>query len=106
MSRLSLYKETDEEIFNEYDLRLQIQNKVLSQQKARVAWRLEKILAVDDIMYIDAVVNEVAVDFIIVRPNKGVLLINLFEEDLSRCTLSEDYKEIYVSGKKYQPPLT
>ena len=29
------------------------------------------ILSVDDIMYIDAAVNEVAVDFIIVRPNKG-----------------------------------
>ncbi|MDE7089018.1 MAG: hypothetical protein K2O54_02760, partial [Prevotella sp.] len=105
MSRLSLYNETNEEIFNDYDLRLQIQNKVLSAQKARVAWRLERILDVDDIMYIDAVVNEVAVDFIIVRPNKGVLLANLFKENLDNCTLSEDKKELSTSGKKYQSPI-
>lgn len=93
LSRLSLIQENHEEVYNEYDLRLQIQNKVLSPQKARVAWRLRNILSVDDIMYIDAVVNEVAVDFIIVRPNKGILLINMFEERLESCTLSEDKKK-------------
>lgn len=105
LSKLSLYKETNEEIFDDYDFRLQIQNKVLSTQKARVAWRLEKILAIDDIMYIDAVINEVAVDFIIVRPNKGVLIVNLFEENLNDCSLSEDYKVISILDKKYQSPI-
>ena len=70
LSRLSLIQENHEEVYNEYDLRLQIQNKVLSPQKARVAWRLRNILSIDDIMYIDAVVNEVAVDFIIVPPEQ------------------------------------
>lgn len=97
--------ERHEAIYNEYDLRLQIQNHVLSYQKARVAWRLENILSVDDIMYIDAVVNEVSVDFIIVRPNKGILLLNVFEEDLNECTLSEDKKKINVHGKLYQSPI-
>ena len=82
LNRLSLIPENQEEAYNEYDLRLQIQNKVLSPQKARVAWRLRNTLSIDDIMYIDAVVNEVAVDFIIVRPNRGILLINMFEENL------------------------
>lgn len=84
---------------------MQIQNHVLSSQKARVAWRLENILSVDDIMYIDAAVNEVAVDFIIVRPNKGILLLNIFEENLNECTLSEDKKEINVHGQLYQSPI-
>ena len=97
--------ERHEAIYNEYDLRLQIQNHVLSSQKARVAWRLENILSVDDIMYIDAAVNEVAVDFIIVRPNKGILLLNIFEENLNECTLSEDKKEINVHGQLYQSPI-
>ena len=105
LNRLALVGESQEAIYNEYDLRLQIQNHVLSPQKARVAWRLEKILSVDDIMYIDAVVNEVAVDFIIVRPNKGVLLLNVFEENLNECTLSEDQKEIDVRGNLYQCPI-
>ena len=105
LNRLALVGESQEAIYNEYDLRLQIQNHVLSPQKARVAWRLEKILSVDDIMYVDAVVNEVAVDFIIVRPNKGVLLLNVFEENLNECTLSEDQKEIDVRGNLYQCPI-
>lgn len=105
LNRLALVSESHEAIYNEYDLRLQIQNHVLSPQKARVAWRLENILSVDDIMYIDPVVNEVAVDFIIVRPNKGVLLLNVFEENLNECTLSADKKEINVHGQLYQSPI-
>ena len=105
LNRLALVGESHEAIYNEYDLRLQIQNHVLSPQKARVAWRMENILSVDDLMYIDAVVNEVAVDFIVVRPNKGVLLLNVFEEDLNECTLSEDQKEIDVRGELYQSPI-
>lgn len=105
LNKLALVDERHEAIYNEYDLRLQIQNHVLSYQKARVAWRLENILSVDDIMYIDAVVNEVAVDFIIVRPNKGILLLNVFEENLNECTLSEDKREINVHGQLYQSPV-
>ena len=105
LNRLALVGESHEAIYNEYDLRLQIQNHVLSPQKARVAWRLENILSLDDIMYIDAVVNEVAVDFIIVRPNKGVLLLNVFEDNLNECTLSTDKKEINVHEQLYQSPI-
>ena len=105
LNRLTLVSESYEAIYNEYDLRLQIQNHVLSLQKARVAWRLENILSVDDVMYIDAVVNEAAVDFIIVRPNKGVLLLNVFNEDLNYCTISEDKKEIFINGHNYQSPI-
>lgn len=105
LNKLALVDERHEAIYNEYDLRLRIQNHVLSSQKARVAWRLENILSVDDIMYIDAAVNEVAVDFIIVRPNKGILLLNIFEENLNECTLSEDKKEINVHGQLYQSPI-
>lgn len=105
LNKLALVDERHEAIYNEYDLRLQIQNHVLSSQKARVAWRLENILSVDDIMYIDAAVNEVAVDFIIVRPNKGILLLNIFEENLNECTLSEDKKGINIHGQLYQSPI-
>ena len=105
LNKLALMDERHEAIYNEYDLRLQIQNHVLSSQKARVAWRLGNILSVDDIMYVDAVVNEVSVDFIIVRPNKGILLLNVFEENLNECTLSEDKKKISVHGHLYQSPI-
>lgn len=105
ISRLSLYKDNGLDIFSDYDLQLHIQNGTMSAQKARVAWRLQNMLAVDDIMYIDPVINEVAVDFIIVRPNKGVLIVNVFENDLDECTLSSDQKDIFFSGNSYQSPI-
>lgn len=105
LSRLSLFEEPKEEVFTDYDLQLQIQNGVLSKQKARVAWRLQKILLADDILYISPVVNEVAVDFIIVRPNKGVVIVNVFERDLRECKLPENKKEILVDNITYQSPI-
>lgn len=110
LSKLSSYHDSGEQVFNDYDIQLQWQNGVMSREKARVAYRLQSILSVDDIMYIDPVINEVAVDFIIVRPNRGILLLNVFEEDLNECVLSEDKKEIIVSEneartKTYQSPI-
>ena len=99
-SRLTSFKTSGQGIYNDYDLRLHIQNNVFSAQKGRVAFRLQKILSVDDIMYIDPVINEVALDFIIVRPNKGVLLVNLFEHNLNDCSLSGDNKEITLDKTK------
>ena len=111
LSMLSLYHDSSEEVFNDYDIQLQLQNKVMSREKARVAYRLQNILSVDDIMYIDPVINEVTVDFIIVRPNRGLLLLNVFEENIDNCQLSKDGKEISVLdengvvAKTYQSPI-
>lgn len=111
LSRLLSYHDSGEQVFNDYDIQLQWQNKVMSREKARVAYRLQNILSVDDIMYIDPVINEVAVDFIIVRPNRGLLLLNVFEENLNDCQLSKDGKEISVIDengvvvKTYQSPI-
>lgn len=104
LSRLLLYKQT-ETIYNEYDINLLIQNKVLSNHKAWVAYHLQNILSVDDILYIDPIVNEAAVDFIIVRPNKGVLLVNVFEENLDNCRLSDNNKGILTATNTYQSPI-
>lgn len=111
LSRLSFYHDSGEKVFNDYDIQLQWQNKVMSREKARVAYRLQNILSVDDVIYIDPVINEVAVDFIILRPHRGLLLINVFEENLDNCQLSNDGKEILVLNKDgvtsqtYQSPI-
>ncbi len=104
MSRMTLVEESGIEAFDDYNLQLQIQNGVMSAQKARVAWRLQNVLSVDDILYIDPVINEVAVDFIVVRPNKGVLIINLFEKNLDDCELTET-NDIATGNKVLQSPL-
>lgn len=109
-SSMSRYQDSGLEVFNDYDLQLQIQNKVMSAQKARVAYRLQYMLSVDDIMYIDPVINETAIDFIIVRPNKGILLVNVFEKDLSFCSLSDNQRSIIEqvdvdTAVEYQSPV-
>lgn len=96
-SKLSYIKESGLEVFDDYDYRLHVQNGLMSLQKARVAYRLGSILADDDIMYIDPVINEVKLDFLVVRPNRGIILLNVFEEDLNNCRLSEDSSEIIVT---------
>lgn len=105
MTRLPLVKESELEAFDDYNLQLQIQNGVMSAQKARVAWRLQNILAIDDILYVDPVVNEVVADFIVVRPNKGVLIVNLFENNLDDCELTETSSDIIVNGRTNKSPL-
>lgn len=111
LGKLLSYHDSGEQVFNDYDIQLQWQNKLMSREKARVAYRLQNILSVDDILYIDPVINEVAVDFIIVRPNRGLLLLNVFEQNLDNCQLSKDGKEISVLDEKgavaktYQSPI-
>lgn len=100
ISRMSQYKDSGQKVLDEYDMELQFQNHVMSVQKARVAYRLQNILSADDIMYIDPIVNEVKVDFIIVRPNKGLLLINVFEHDLEGCEYINDKKEISLCERE------
>ena len=46
-SRLSLFKDSGQGSYNDYDLRLQIQNNVFSPQKGRVAFRLQNTLSED-----------------------------------------------------------
>ena len=110
ISKMTAAHNTEFEDYNDYDVRLQVQNGVFSAQKGKVAYRLQNILSVDDIIYTNPVINEVGVDFVIVRPNKGVLLINLFEQNLNDCSLSPDKKEIIINhndGEKitYQSPI-
>ena len=106
LSKISSIKENDNEVLDEYDLKLKIENKVMSIEKARVAYRLQNILAIDDIMYTDAVINEVKVDFIIIRPHKGILLITVFDKDLNQYTLTDDKKTLIGEDKTIQSPIS
>ena len=92
-------------IYNDYDWNLHIQNHLMSRSKARVAYRLQNILSLDDILYIDPVINEVKVDFVIVRPGKGILLVNVFDNDLKQCKYNKELKTIINADKKFQSPI-
>jgi hypothetical protein len=70
-------------LYGEYDAQLLIQNKILSVDKARIYYRLQQIINQDDLIYIDPDLNGAKPDFVILRPNTGILIIEVFEDELS-----------------------
>ena len=72
----------NEPVYSDYDLHLQVQNKILNRTKGNIAYRLNNILLKDDIIYYNVQINEAAIDFLIIRPHVGIILINVFEEDI------------------------
>ena len=99
-------------IYNDYDVNLQIENGLMSYGKAWVYYRLQNILAPNDLIYLDPDINGAKPDFILVRPNIGVMNISIFEENLSNCKYDSDKKNIIVNNvtgnqdpKELQSPL-
>ncbi|WP_294598560.1 UvrD-helicase domain-containing protein [uncultured Rikenella sp.] len=76
-----------EPIYNEYNLNLQILNGLISKEKGRIYSILRSVLSANDLIYLDPELNGASPDFIIVRPNVGVVVISVFEEDLLKCHL-------------------
>ena len=98
---LSNYNPTEKAIspiYGEYDINLQIQNGLLSYDKAWVCFRLQNILAPDDLLYIEPSINGANPDFIILRPNIGIMIISIFDEDLSCCKYDNTKNKLIVSS--------
>ena len=101
---LSKYDPTEqatEPVYQEYNLNLQISNGLISKEKGRIYSILRSILSPNDLIYLDPELNGASPDFIIVRPNVGIIVISVFEEDLLECHLDEDdptKKTIIVYG--------
>lgn len=97
-----------EPVYNEYSLELQIANNLISKEKAKVYSILRCSLSDNDLIYLDPDINGAIPDFIIVRPNVGVVIISLFEEDLSNCQLEnedDDNKKIIIVDQNSKPRL-
>lgn len=88
----------DRPVYNDYDVNLQIDNGLLSYDKAWVYFRLQNILAPNDLIYLDPDINGAKPDFLLLRPNVGVIVISIFEEDLSHCRFDSEKKKILVNS--------
>jgi hypothetical protein len=78
------------EVYGEYDAQLLIQNRILSVDKARIFYRLQQIINQDDIIYIEPDLNGAKPDFVILRPNTGILIIEVFEDELFKILNTSD----------------
>ena len=97
-SHMQDIEEITDPLYDDYDLQLHIQNNVLSTAKARVFWRLQHMLAMDDVFYTDVEFNECVVDFVIIRPNVGVLLVNIFDDNILNYRENEKEEKKHIEN--------
>lgn len=80
-------------IYEEYNINLQISNGLFSNEKAWIYYRLQNILSSNDLLYLDPNLDGVVTDFIIVRPNVGIIIISLFEGELDKMPKEDKSNE-------------
>lgn len=90
LSRYNPLEQAQTPVYGEYDINLQISNKLFSLEKGWVYYRLQNILSPSDLIYLNPDLNGTTADFIIIRPNVGVIVISVFEEDLAKCEANGD----------------
>lgn len=96
-------------VYSEYDPRLAVQNRVISESlKELYLILLNKMnLMEDDFIILQPNINGDRPDVIVIRPNKGILIINLFENNLNECSFMSDengnnnIKQISIAGKEF-----
>lgn len=86
-------------VYSEYDPQLAVQNGVISENLKKLYLILinKSYLTDDDFIILKPDIKGDTPDVVVVRPNKGILIINLFEEDLNRCSFTSDEKGIDVN---------
>ncbi len=92
----------------DYDLKNLVINEVLSEEGYKLYLVLSKLIANDDLILVKPDIYGDVPDIVIVRPHKGILLINLFEDDITRYSFvqGDDNKISFVNeeGHAIIPP--
>lgn len=91
-------------VYGEYDINLSISNKLLSFDEAWVYYRLESILSYDDIICVKPTINGAMPDFIILRPNKGIVIVDVCVCDATQCKLDNQNEKKEPNDIKYNTP--
>lgn len=81
-------------IYGEYDPMLSVQNGLISKATADLFSIFSKVLRDEDILLLKPNINGDRPDMVIVRPNKGILLVHVFEDDLSNYHFFQQSRDI------------
>lgn len=100
LSEYSPNEKAKSTVFKEYEFGLHASNGLMSADKELIYHKLLDILNPDDLIYLDPEINGAAPDFVIVRPNVGVLVIVVFDECLSSCQLVADNTFLVANSSK------
>jgi len=79
-------------IYSEYDPRSYVQNGIISKELSKLYLTVLNQLSPNDIILVKPDINGDKPDLVVVRPQKGVLIISLFEEDLNNFDSTNENK--------------
>lgn len=82
-------------IYGEYDPMLSVQNGVISKSQAELFTIFSKVLIEEDIILLKPDIYGDKPDLVIVRPNKGILLVTVFEDDIHNYHFYQESFEHY-----------
>lgn len=85
-------------IIDDYDPMLAVQNKLISVDLCNFYIYLSKSLNESDYFYLKPNINGDTPDIVIVRPRHGIVIINLFEDDINNF----DFRRIPIGNEKYK----
>lgn len=85
----------DMAIYGEYDPMLSVQNGVITKAQADLFSIFSKVLREEDIILLKPDINGDKPDMVIVRPNKGILLVHVFDDNLNYYHF---YQELISEG--------
>ncbi len=87
-----------EERYDDYDYRLSVQNGGISKSKSDLSRIFRAVLNPEDLLVMSPDIHGDKPDFVVVRPNKGILLVTIFEDDIHQYIHAVDEKENIVLG--------
>lgn len=86
LSQYNPHEKANKPIYDEYNVNLHVQNKLLSSDEGWVYYHLQRIITPVDILYVKPNINGTLPDFIILRPHVGIMIVSVFEENITNCT--------------------
>ncbi len=95
---------TESGAYGDYDLRAMVNNGYLSSNLYQAYSSLASHLGENDRIFLKPNLNGDTPDIIVVRPKKGILVFNIFEEDLNKCYF--DNGSFTINGQSAASPLS
>lgn len=84
--------------YDDYDLSAMVHNGLISQNLFKAYTTLSSHLYSSDRIFLKPHMNVETPDIIVVRPGKGILVFDIFEESLSNCSFDE--KRVFKVGNR------
>ena len=90
--------------FDDYDMEAMVQNGLLSASVLKAYRTLSSNLRKEDRIFLKPNINGDTPDIVVVRPGKGILVLDVFEDDPSHCSINAK-GEFSISGQSSASPL-